>query len=313
PDQAIAISIAVAGSTAYAGTTSVGASSPLYTGAVASVPSNGGATHALSAPDFNFGTLASDGARLYYPRTSGRPEGPNGAIYETVGLASLDLATGAIHPIATTTPPRSTSSNLGSTMIAATLAWPGVFWIGAPSGAATATTVSAWDARADTVTTIATGEALSGLAADATGVYWADTGGGQGITVYGTGLEGASPSVVATVPGGKYGQLLGVSSAYIVFVSDYATGSIEIASKAGGPVTHLVTAAAAWVNDFAWVDDTYLYWVESAAQTMLKRIPVAGGPVEVVPTQGDVQSLAFDACNVTVGSTAPTRVFVLPK
>jgi hypothetical protein len=313
PQSAITLALAVSGSMVYVGTTAISTTSPLYVGALFDVPSAGGATHTLAASDLNFGNLASDGTLLYYPQTSGKPTGPNGAIYETLGLASIDLASGAVHPIATSAPPRSTSSILDSYMIAASSAWPGVFWVGAPSGAANATSLSAWNRAGDTVTTIATGSALRGLAVDASFVYWADTGDGQGVTVYKRPLAGGRTSVVATVPGGTYGQLLGVSSASVVFVSDYATGTIMTASKTGGPAKLLVTAASSWVNDSAWVDGNYLYWVENADQTTLKRISVAGGPTEVVPTQGLVQSLAFDACNIYIGSTSPPQVFVRPK
>jgi hypothetical protein len=131
--------------------------------------------------------------------------------------------------------------------------------------------------------------------------------------VYRAPLGGGEPLTLATVPGGTHGLLLGVSSADVVFVSDYATAAIEAVSKAGGPVRHLVTAASAWVNAFAWVDDPYLYWSVDSAPTTLQRIPVAGGSTEVVPTQGQLQSLAFDACNVYIGSYGPAQVFVLPK
>jgi hypothetical protein len=198
-------------------------------------------------------------------------------------------------------------------MVAATSAWSGVFWVGAPVGANGAGTLSAWDPTSDAVTTIATGEDLSGLAVDPTGVYWADVGGGQGITVYTTPLRGGQPSVLAKVPGGTHGQLLGVSSSDVVFVTDYATGTIDAVSKTGGPVRPLVTAMSAWVNDFAWVDDSDLYWTENRDPTTLKRIPVAGGSVQVVPTKGQIQSLAFDACNIYIGSLGPTRVLVQPR
>jgi hypothetical protein len=157
------------------------------------------------------------------------------------------------------------------------------------------------------------GEDLSGLAADATGVYWADVGGGQGITVYRSPLGGGQPSALAKVPGGTHGQLVGVSSSDVVFVSDYATGAFQAVSKAGGPVRPLVKAATAWVNDYAWVDDANLYWSVDAAPTTLNRIAVAGGAAEVVPTMGQIQSLAFDACNVYIGTLGPAQVLVQPK
>jgi hypothetical protein len=313
PETVISMGLAVAGADVYAGTAAIGAASPLYTGAIARVPAGGGATQALSAPSFNFGSLASDGARLYYPQSSGAPTGPNGAIYTMVGLASIGLATGAVHPIATMAAPWSTSSNLNATMIAATPASPGVYWIGGSSGSVGASTLSAWAPQSDTVTTVATGQDLSGLAVDASGVYWADVGGSQGITVYTAPLGGGPPSALAKVPGGTHGVLLGVSSTDVVFVSDYATGAIETVSKSGGPVKPLVKASSAWVNDFAWVDDLYLYWTEDRAPSTLNRIPVAGGAANVVPTQGQLQSLAFDACNLYIGTLGPAQVFVRPK
>ena len=313
PESVISIAVAVAGSTVYAGTAAIDQASPLYVGAISSVPSGGGPTQPLTAPGYNFGNVASDGARLYYPQTSGRPQGPDGAIYTVLGLASIDLTTGALHPITTLAPPWSTSSNLNSDMIAAAPAWPGVFWIGGMSGTDGAGTLSVWNAQSDAVTTITTGQSLSGLAVDASGVYWADTGGGQGITVYSSPLGGGPPSTLANVPGGTHGVLLGVSTTDVVFVSNYLTGAIETVSKAGGSVRHLASATSAWVNAFAWVEDPYLYFTESATPTTLERILVAGGTTEVVPTQGQIQSLAFDACSVYIGSIDPTQVFVQPK
>jgi hypothetical protein len=307
------MAIAVAGANVYAGTAAIDQTSPLYVGAIASFPGAGGPTQPISAPEFNFGNLASDGARLYYPQTSGAPQGPDGAIYQVVGLASVDLTSGAVHPIATSATPRSTSSYLNSDMIAATAAWPGVYWVGGTSGMDGAGTLSAWNAESDAVTTIATGQSLSGLAVDASGVYWADTGAGQGITVYRRPLGGGAPSTLATIQDGTHGQLLGVSTDDVVFIADYVAGAILAVSKAGGAVRPLVTPSAAWVNDFAWVGDPYLYWVESAAPSTLKRILVAGGAPEVVPTEGQIQSLAFDTCNIYVGSIGPTQVFVQPR
>jgi hypothetical protein len=313
PIDVISMDITVMEGTLYAGTSAISQTSPLYVGAIAGVPSGGGTPTPLGAPAFNFGSLASDGARLYYPQSSGAPQGPNGAVYTVLGLASIDLTTGAVHPISTASPPRSTSSNLNSYMIAATSAQSGVYWIGAPTGANGASVLSRWDPKSDAVTVINTGEDLSGLAVDGSGIYWADVGGGQGITVYRSPLGGGEPFALAKVPGGTHGQLLGVSSSDVVFVTDYATGAIDTVSKGGGPVKPLVTATSAWVNDFAWVDDLDLYWTENRAPTTLKRIPVAGGSVEVVPTTGQIQSLAFDACNIYIGSLGPTQVLVRPK
>jgi hypothetical protein len=305
--------LAVVASTVYAGTAAISQAGPLYVGALYAVPAKGGATLPLSASAFNFGNLATDGARLYYPQTSGMPDGPNGAIYDVLGLAAIDLATSAVHAIATTTPPWSTSSQLDSYMIAATTARAGVYWIGGGTGSDAASALSAWDPQSDAVTILATGQALSGVAVDGTGVYWADVGGGQGITVYSLPLGGGTPTTLANVPGGTHGVLLGVSSTDVVFVSDYVTGAIETVSKTGGTVTPLVTAKASWVNDFAWVDDPYLYWTENGTPTTLTRIPIAGGAAQVVPTQGQIQSLAFDACNLYIGTLGPTQVFVQAK
>ena len=313
PEETIAMSVAVVGDTVYAATTSISSASPLYTGAIASVPAAGGPTVPLSAPQYNFGTLVTDGARLYYAPSSGMPTGPNGAIYTILGVAAIDLATGTAHSITTTAPPWSTSSQIDATMIAATTAWPGVFWIGGTAGSDAASTLSAWDSRSDTVTTLATGESLSGVAVDDTRVYWADVGTGAGITVYSAPLGGGAATTLATVPGGTHGVLLGVSDADVVFVTDYAAGTIDAVSKTGGTPRLLVTAAAAWVNDFAWVDDTDLYWTEVATPTTLKRVPVAGGTPAVVPTQGEIQSLAFDACNIYVGTYGPAQVMVMPR
>ncbi len=313
PQETIAMSVAVAANTIYGGTTAISSSSPLYVGTIASVPATGGSLQALSAPQYNFGTLVTDGARLYYTPSSGVPTGPNGARYTILGVAAIDLATGTYHSITTSAPPWSTSSQLDSTMIAATTAWAGVFWIGGTTGSDAASTLSAWDAQSDTVTTIATGESLSGVAVDDTRVYWADVGTGAGITVYSAPLGGGAADTIASVPGGTHGVLLGVSDADVVFVTDYATGTIDAVSRTGGTPRLLVTAAAAWVNAFAWVDDTDLYWTEDVTPTTLKRVPVAGGTPAVVPTQGKIQSLAFDACNVYVGSWGPTQVVVMPR
>ncbi|HEY1692801.1 MAG TPA: hypothetical protein VGG39_11605 [Polyangiaceae bacterium] len=313
PTTVVSIALTVVGDTLYAGTAAIGAASPLYTGALAGVPVTGGATQPLTAPGYSFGNVASDGARLYYPQTRGTPEGSGGSIYTVVGLAAIDLSTGGVHPIATPAPPWSTSSNLNSDMIAATTAFPGVFWIGGQAGSSSASTLSDWDARTDAATVLAQGQSLSGIAVDATGVYWADVGGSQGITVYALPLGGGTPSALAKVPGGTYGVLLGVTASDVVFVSDSATGTIEAVSKTGGGPRLLTTTTSSWANAFAWVDDPYLYWTESAAPTTLTRIPVAGGPSDVLPTQGEIQTLAFDACNVYVGSLGPSQVRARPK
>ncbi len=235
PQETIAMSVAVAANTIYGGTTSISSSSPLYVGAIASVPTGGGPLQALSAPEYNFGTLVTDGARLYYAQSSGMPTGPNSASYTILGVAAIDLATGTSHSITTSAPPWSTSNQLDSTMIAATTAWPGVFWIGGTTGLDAASTLSAWDARSDTVTAIATGQTLSGVAVDDTRVYWADVGGGVGITVYSAPLGGGPATTLANVPGGTHGVLLGVSDADVVFVTDYATGTIDAGARRVGP------------------------------------------------------------------------------
>jgi hypothetical protein len=313
PGEIVYAAVAVAGPTLYVATTALGTTSSLQVGNILRGPAVGGSTEAIVAPEYVFGNLASDGARLYYVQATGRDEGGGSSIYTIVDLASLDVATGDVHPIDTDAPPRSTSSLSNSYMIATAAPRPGVFWIGSPTGAASATSLLAWDPATDAVTTLATGQALSGVAADATGVYWADTGGGQGITVYRQPLAGGETSTLATVPGGTYGELLGVSNDDVVFVSDYATGSIETVSKTGGAVTHLVTATAAWVNDYAVVDDPYLYWVEDDTQNTLTRVLVAGGTPEIVPTQGDVQAVAFDACNLYIALTNPAEVSIRRK
>lgn len=313
PDTVISVALAVAAGTVYVGTAANGDAGALYVGAVSRVPALGGPSAPIPAPAFNFGALASDGARLYYAQTSGRSEGPGSAIYQVVGVASINLATDAVQPIATLSSPWSTSSNPNSTMIAATTAYPGVFWIGGGQGAQGASTLSAWSSTTKTVTTLATGQSLSGLAVDATGVYWADSGGDQGITVYRGPLGGGAPTTLVNVPGGTHGVLLGVSTTDVIFVSDYLTAPILAVSKTGGAARSLVTATSAWVNAFAWVDDLYLYWIEPTGPSTLQRVPVAGGPVEVVPTQGQVQSLAFDACNVYIGSQGLAQVVALPK
>ncbi|HEX8789506.1 MAG TPA: hypothetical protein VF765_01045 [Polyangiaceae bacterium] len=97
----ISMGVAVAGSTVYAGTATISQTSPLYGGAISRVPASGGPTQAVTAPSFNFGGLASDGARIYYPQSSGMAQGPNGAVYEVLGLASMDTSTGAVHAINT--------------------------------------------------------------------------------------------------------------------------------------------------------------------------------------------------------------------
>ncbi len=304
------MALAVVGPTVYVATTAEGTTSSVEVGSIFRGPTAGGTIEAIVAPEYIFGNLASDGARLYYPQATGRDEGGGSSIYSILGLASLDVATGAVHTIAAAAPPRSSSSLSNSYMIATAAPRPGVFWIGSPAGAASATSLVAWDPATDSTTTLAGGQSLSGVAADATGVYWADTGGGQGITVYRMPLGGGETSTLATVPGGTYGELLGVSNDDVVFVSDYATGSIETVSKTGGAVTHLVSATSAWVNDYAIVDDAYLYWIENVTQNTLRRIRVTGGNSEIVPTQGDPQALAFDACNLYIAWTNQPEVSI---
>jgi hypothetical protein len=304
------MAVAVVGPTVYVATTADSPTSSVEVGSIFREATAGGTTEPIAAPEYIFGNLASDGSRLYYLQAMGQDQGGGSSIYSILGLASLDVATGAVHPIGTEAPPRSASSLTNSYMIATAAPRPGVFWIGSPAGATSASSLLAWDPATEAVTTLATGESLSGVAADATGVYWADIGGGQGITIYRMPLAGGERSTLATVPGGTYGQLLGVSNDDVVFVSDYATGAIETVPKAGGPVAHLVNAASAWVNDYAVVVEPYLYWVENVTQDTLRRILVTGGTPEIVPTQGDPQALAFDACNLYIAWTNPPEVAI---
>jgi hypothetical protein len=309
----LSIALAATGGTVFAGIAATTPASALLAGTIDGVPSNGGSVRPLASPSFNFGNVATDGARLYYAQSVGHALWSGSASYTVTGLAAVDLASGAVLPIATDAPPWSVSSNLNSSMIAATPAWPGVFWIGGMSGSDGAGKLSAWTPASTAATVLATGDDLSGLAVDATSVYWADVGAGQGITVFNAPLGGGAKATLANVPGGTHGVLLGVSTTDVVFVSDYASGAIHAVSKTGGPVRPLVTAAASWVNAFAWVDEVYLYWTESGSASTLKRIPVAGGAAEVVPTSGQIQSLAFDACNRYVGTLGPTQIFAHPR
>jgi hypothetical protein len=76
--------------------------------------------------------------------------------------------------------------------------------------------------------------------------------------------------------------------------------AIEAVPKAGGAVQHVITADVL----FAWVDDEYFYWSETAHQGTLLRVQVSGGTPETVwdqPAPGSIESLAFDACNVYIG------------
>jgi hypothetical protein len=282
-----------------------------FAGAITEAPMGGGTAHSIMAPAFNVGPLTSDGTRLYYPQTVCTGLGNNSFETRVTGLASVDLATQANRSIPANEQPSSVipgdvfGNDSFTTELAASCARPGLFWLGGvpPIGVNYGgTALFAWDPQSNTNATVAKGEDLVGLALDDTNVYWADSQADQ-LTLYAAPIAGGPPTAIATTAAthGK-SALLGASSTRLVFMSDFASGSIQAVGKQGGAVEQVL--ASPFV--VAAVDEEYLYWVDQASQGTLQRMPLGGGPAQVV-WSGDssysVRTVAFDACNVYVGGT----------
>jgi hypothetical protein len=296
--------LGVADSTLYIGTIDTSASP--VSGAISEIPLGGGARRTLVAPEYVLGGFAFDGSRIYYPRTGTSTNDAGVTLQSTIGLVSEDLTTQAASDL---------PNPLVPGQFAATSARPGVFWLGGhPMGLTT--TLYFWDPQSNVNSPLATGEYLVGVAVDGTGVYWADTG-GQQDTIYTAPLDGGPPTLLATAPWTvARGGLLGLSSKDVVFVREFATGSIgvsiEAVARTGGPVRQVLTTDVL----FAWVDDDHVYWSEQAHQGRLQRMPIAGGNAEIVwdqPAPGQVVSVAFDACNIYIGLINVGQVYAREK
>jgi hypothetical protein len=311
----VALDLALVGDTLYMGAAVQASNGGPLQGSISQVSSGGGSVRTLATPGYLFGSVASDGARLYYPQIA------LDHAYLAAGLGSLDLATGATDSVTPSELPLFVGydpSQVWAMLVAATPTRPGMFWIGA-GPAPEPMSLLAWDSQSGRIAPVATGQGLSGLSVDGTSVYWVDAESFQ-TSVYSAPLAGGPSAVLATVDSSvarptepsstPSGGLLGVSRDDVLFASDFSSGFIEAVSKAGGPVRELLTTGFA----YTWVDSDDLYWTESSDLGALKRMPVAGGPIEVVWAQPfPVLSVAFGACDLYIGLGTSGQVVSVPR
>jgi hypothetical protein len=293
--------VAVHGATLYVGTEFIGMNT-MDTAIIAYSLQAGApaAWRSVPAGAYLGGALAFDASRIYYlQQTSPTPAG-TGAVPQ--GLVAQDLATNI---------PQAVPSPQTVVAFAATPAKPGVFWLGGPlEPIGTATTLYYWDPATGANETWATGQDFQGVAVDDTAVYWAETGGdgGGNTVVYSAPLSGGAALVLGHAPWSvARGRIVGLTTDSVVFSSD---STIDAISKAGGLAYRVVT-----VPDplFAWADGDSVYWSNQAQQAGLMRKPLAGGQEELFwqepQPDGYMVSLAFDACNVYIGSMNDSHVY----
>ncbi len=316
PGNVVALDLLLVGGSLYIGGAVQAATDALLDGSVSevSVSPGGGVVRRLVTPGYVFGSLASDGVRLYYPQVSSITNG-----YAASGLASQQLMTGTTDVVTQSELPLFFGydpSEIWAMIVTATPARPGLFWLGA--GLYTEPeALLVWDAPSKTIATLAIGQNLTGLALDSPSAYWADAE-SLVTSVYSAPLAGGPASLLATVAhpaepwsgGTPPGGLLGVSRNDVLFGGDFSTGVIEAVSKTGGPVRQLLTTGFA----HTWVDSDDLYWTEGGDPGALKRMPITGGQPEVVLSQAmPVLSVAFGACDLYIGLGTSGQVVARAK
>jgi hypothetical protein len=147
--------------------------------------------------------------------------------------------------------------------------------------------------------TLATGYRLSGIAVDATSVFWMagipDASGGALMTVP---IGGGTPTTLASRPGTPAHLAVDASYAYW---TEQTQGAVLKVSLTGGAPTTIAPAPGAWQ---IVVGDTDVYW---NGRGVMKAPKIGGPPIELtpglhmLPTAG----LAVDAKNVYFTSGPP--------
>lgn len=145
-------------------------------------------------------------------------------------------------------------------------------------------------------TMIASGMSINQLAVGRDAVYWTTTR-GEVMTV---GLEGGSPTTLAAINGNA--TSLAVDDANVYWVNllggvSLTVTVLKVAASGGDPVELARFEGTQGPSNLA-LDGTYVYWADRNTGAVVK-VPVAGGPSEVVFTMGtQATSVAVDASGV---------------
>jgi hypothetical protein len=130
------------------------------------------------------------------------------------------------------------------------------------------------------------------LTADASRVYWADTGDGDDGSIEAMSLAGGRQTTLASNQGRPFGVAVDASNIYWTNSLD---GTIKTAPLAGGPATMLFSGQR--VPTGLAVQGGILYWANSAGGTINKG-SVAGGAVTALTTVSEAFGLAVDSTHV---------------
>jgi sugar lactone lactonase YvrE len=141
-----------------------------------------------------------------------------------------------------------------------------------------------------TVTTLATGPTLltSGLAVDATNIYWADT---NAHAVVKLSLAGGAPTTLASEPGCPDKVAVDGTSLYWT----YCSGTVERVPLVGGAISTLASQRLSTPEGIA-VDATHVYWANRPPAPTVSSVLLDGGPVVPLATvpQMDGFGIAID-------------------
>jgi hypothetical protein len=126
-------------------------------------------------------------------------------------------------------------------------------------------------------------------------VYFTDNNGGNGGAVRSVGVDGGTPTLIAS----GYGLLstLAVDSTNAYFTTQ--TGIVGKAPLVGGSQMMLATNQGD-LTQLACIalDGASLYWVRPADGTVLKIALAGGNPVTLATNQGDARCITVDATSV---------------
>jgi hypothetical protein len=164
--------------------------------------------------------------------------------------------------------------------------------------------IAKWSPCTQQTELLAEGHNTLFLYADETTVYWQEVERAGGGTrplqafLYSMPSAGGAATLLVTLPTDSWnGTILHGIDEQRLYYLDPDVGLMAM-PKQGGEA-QLVIAKPRFMR---WtVDDTHIYWVDSSQQSTLRRTPKQGGPTESLwtnPSDGHIQAVAVDACNV---------------